>query len=64
MVKKRQPIVENVAEPLAHENEEQQRGDDTLAVEERPDDAAKNVARRRASLDKEIRAGWQRALRQ
>jgi hypothetical protein len=62
MIEKGQAVTESTTQPPAHDNEDQQRGDETLTAEERPDDAGNTVARRRASLDKEIRAGWQRAL--
>lgn len=47
---------------LTHDDEDQQRINDPLTADEPADDVATNAARRRASLDKEIRAGWQRAL--
>ena len=62
MVEKQQPVSDNAAHQLVHEDEEQRRGDELLAADEARDDMATNAARRRASLDKEIRAGWQRAL--
>ena len=62
MTDNRQPISDHETQRLAHDNEDQQRGDDTLNSEETLTDVAANAARRRASLDKEIRAGWQRAL--
>ena len=62
MVDKRQPVSDNVAQQLAHDDEEQHRNDHTLNADETRDDVAANAAKRRASLDKEIRAGWQRAL--
>lgn len=62
MADNRQPVADDATHQLAHGNEDQQRGDDTLNSEETLTDVAANAARRRASLDKEIRAGWQRAL--
>ncbi|HEY8602547.1 MAG TPA: hypothetical protein VIL85_29270 [Thermomicrobiales bacterium] len=62
MADQQQPISDDVAQQLAHDNDEQQRSHDTLTSEETHDDVAASAARRRASLDKEIRAGWQRAL--
>ena len=59
---KRQLVSVSVTQQLAHDNENQQPCDYALAVEEAPDPVAMNAARRRALLNKEIRAGWQRAL--
>jgi hypothetical protein len=46
--------------PQLDEHEEE-RGDESRQPEE-GDDSVLHIARRRASLNKEIRAGWQRAL--
>lgn len=62
MTDNRQPAAENMTRQLAHDDEGQQRGDDALTTEKTLGTAAANAARRRQLLDKEIRAGWQRAL--
>lgn len=61
MTDKRQPVSDGMAQQRA-DDEEQQSGDNTPAPEQIHDNVAANAAQRRASLDKEIRAGWQRAL--
>ncbi len=53
---------EKLAQRLTRDDEDQQRMNDPITADESPDEAGTNAARRRASLDKEIRAGWQRAL--
>ena len=62
MTDNRQPVSDNETQQRTHDNEDRQGDDDTLTSEETIADVAANAARRRASLDKEIRAGWQRAL--
>ena len=60
MTESRQPEPEQIAQAQQHDEREQHHGEHRHAEHNR-DDASANAARR-ASLKKEIRAGWRRAL--
>ena len=62
MADERLSTAERSIERLARDDDDQQRSTEPSIADESNDAGATSAARRRASLDKEIRAGWQRAL--